>query len=81
MTGPEHYQMAERLIDDLRHELWSGKRDELTKGYGAEVILARAQVHATLALAAANALNTEIPAKDWDAWYEAASEHAKADPA
>lgn len=42
MTGPEHYTEAERLIENPR----------------AAVDIARAQVHATLALAAATALGS-----------------------
>lgn len=45
MTGPEHYQAAERLLKD-KH------RDDST--------VAEAQVHATLALAAATALGARM---------------------
>jgi hypothetical protein len=48
MTGPEHYRAAERRIEEahtVQHD--SGP------GCGSEEILAEAQVHATLALAAA----------------------------
>jgi hypothetical protein len=69
MTGPEHYQQAElSLVQAV----------ELEAGSDAErYFLADAQVHATLALAAATAL---APASDvgtgadWTAWFEAASE-------
>lgn len=47
MTGPEHYERAERLLAEVR---------ELDLDDVAETI-AIAQVHATLALAAATALN------------------------
>lgn len=47
MTGPEHYREAERIV---RHA--QGQEIE-----AAAVTLADAQVHATLALAAATALN------------------------
>lgn len=46
MTGPEHYQQAERLL-----------RDE----YRTDRSIAEAQVHATLALAAATALTPGGP--------------------
>ena len=47
MTGPGHYEMAERLIELAQGETERDKRTSLQ---------ARAQVHATLALAAATAL-------------------------
>jgi hypothetical protein len=47
MTGPEHYQEAERLL-----ALNAGERDDPSE----TVIIAAAQVHATLAHAAATAL-------------------------
>lgn len=71
MTGPEHYREAERIIK------------EADGSQGMEVLMASralAQVHATLALAAATALrgiNAPLPEKDWDAWYSAASEARK----
>ena len=52
MTGPEHYEEAERLIEvanEVGHE-------DPQRGHG---ILAAAQVHATLALAAATAAGTD----------------------
>jgi hypothetical protein len=48
MTGPEHYREAERLLAE-RHELLEYSSDPCTE------LLAEAQVHATLALAAATA--------------------------
>jgi len=50
MTGPEHYREAEHLLEDGFFD--AGADPEL-----AARDLARAQVHATLALAAATALN------------------------
>lgn len=67
MTGPEHYREAERLITP-------GAYDET----GEEGLLARdialAQVHATLALAAATAIATidEMTIRDGDDWHAAA---------
>lgn len=59
MTGPEHYREAERLIGRLdRISEWV---QELTAEQAAASIAnvtSRAQVHATLALAAATALET-----------------------
>lgn len=59
MTGPEHYKAAE---DDLAE--MGGKSIA-----GVNVLLARAQVHATLALTAATAL----PVADFDEWHAAAA--------
>jgi len=70
MTGPEHYANAE---SDLEH---AAHADD--KGRPADVAywMQAAQVHATLALAAATALGggDGPPAPDWDAWYRTASE-------
>jgi hypothetical protein len=53
VTGREHYQKAEALLD-------VSQRAE--RGSGQEVgLLAEAQVHATLALAAATSLGTGAP--------------------
>lgn len=63
MTGPEHYRKAENLL-----------RDE----YRTDRSIAEAQVHATLALAAATALSepsraaTRATVPEWDAWHTAA---------
>jgi len=69
MTGPEHYQHAEELLD-LASDDEVGDPVEAYR-------LAAAQVHATLALAAATALNSGggdgLPADDYDAWYTAAA--------
>ncbi|MEU7863869.1 hypothetical protein [Nonomuraea sp. NPDC049141] len=69
MTGPEHYAEAERLIDRATHE---GGHCDPRHGNG---IIAAAQVHATLALAAATALNdAEIGNRpcEWQAWTDTA---------
>lgn len=55
MTGPEHYQAAERLMGDADHDLECGDQQDATNKY------ALAQVHATLALAAATALAGSFP--------------------
>ena len=63
MTGPEHFQEAERLLAEL---------PGLDMADPMEWV-ARAQVHATLAHAAATALMKEAPLdRDWSAWYNAA---------
>ena len=55
MTGPEHYQAAERWAYKAEHA------DARGGGETAESCAAIAQAHATLALAAATALN---PSRD-----------------
>lgn len=51
MTGPEHYRQAEQLADWAHHQTFGDGGDPVT---GA-ALAAEAQVHATLALAAATA--------------------------
>jgi len=56
MTGPEHYKEAERLIELAESVDWQdGDPDRPNKAEYAQTALAEAQVHATLALAAATA--------------------------
>ncbi|MET8978509.1 hypothetical protein ABZX85_23115 [Streptomyces sp. NPDC004539] len=58
MTGPEHYHEAERLLAvaaDSSETTYAGENPE------ADRTIAEAQVHATLALAAATALS--VPAR------------------
>jgi hypothetical protein len=69
MTGPEHYAAAEALLADARRT----QAEDDAKRW-----LARAQVHATLALAAATALNVPHPEGGMEntdslAWFKAAS--------
>lgn len=71
MTGPEHYREAEKLV----------RRAEDYDTEGAARAYAAAQVHATLALAAATALNDNVneqgegglPLHDMHAWRAVAS--------
>ncbi len=67
MTGPEHYREAEELL------AYAQDKTE----YGSDIEryhLAAAQVHATLALAAATATSlADHPAADWDDWRPIAS--------
>jgi hypothetical protein len=58
MTGPEHYAEAERLLTDAFDEVRHGDPAEA-------VVLAQAQVHATLALAAATALKSDTGSPSW----------------
>lgn len=78
MTGPEHYRRAEELLVELRK-----MRASVMKPANPESIantLAQAQVHATLALAAATALSDptrsapRATVPEWDAWQKAAGE-------
>jgi hypothetical protein len=65
MTGPEHYANAESDLDNAAHA--SDKRNQADVAYW----LGCAQVHATLALAAATALIDEKPRSgSFDAWRE-----------
>ena len=56
MTGPEHYREAERLIEQAHQA-----QADNGPGCGSEELLVEAQVHATLAIAAA----TNYPAREW----------------
>lgn len=74
MTGPEHYRAAERLLRAAA----AGKHPEYGFSIGHESVAeltARAHAHATLALAAAIALNDhEVGTylKDLNAWRKVA---------
>jgi hypothetical protein len=70
MTGPEHYQEAERLLEEAE-----GPADHGVSALHAHIGLA--QAHATLALAAATAMAGKHahPHSGWPdgvAWYNAA---------
>lgn len=56
MTGPEHYREAERLLEQAAS--WEDGGAFFAVDSGIKYDLAAAQVHATLALAAATALPT-----------------------
>lgn len=70
MTGPEHYREADRILTELvRSEI--GHAPE----FPPETLLAMAQVHATLAAAAAAALNDGsrgLDQRDYKTWYNVA---------
>lgn len=62
MTGPEHYREAERLLDSIGPAMTRGERigaSGNTVAAALNSIIARAQVHATLALTAATAASTQ----------------------
>ncbi|MFE2353418.1 hypothetical protein [Streptomyces parvulus] len=73
MTGPEHYREAERLL-----ELASSSKETTYEGDNPEADrdIAAAQVHATLALAAATAMSSTeqggMARVDFEAWDRAA---------
>lgn len=67
MTGPEHYREAERLLAVCAGPQRGSELDA--------ACTAAAQVHATLSLAAATAMNDAeggFEAADWNAWREVA---------
>ncbi len=70
MTGPENYRLAEQLVAEAADASEHGDTTTAT------LALTAAQVHATLALAAATALNgagdDDMPSEDWHAWHRAA---------
>lgn len=72
MTGPEHYRAAERLADRAHYFTYGDGADPET---GA-ALAAEAQVHATLALAAAVALGEGfhgMHTRDAHAWRQVAA--------
>jgi hypothetical protein len=66
VTGPEHYQAAEAMLDDLR-------RNREAARWSIGDVLARAQVHATLALAASLGLSADLARPDQEAWQQVAA--------
>jgi hypothetical protein len=52
MTGPEHYLAAEKLLEEMQEHPSSSINKT-------ESLMGQAQVHATLALAAATALSSD----------------------
>jgi hypothetical protein len=76
MTGPEHFKAAEELIAGV--ELYGA--DFTPEGRADQIAIA--QVHATLAAAAAAALSTygQMPIAEYRAWREACGEPEEAAP-
>jgi hypothetical protein len=71
MTGPEHYTRAEQLLREVR--------DGHQEGTDVVAILAAAQVHATLAVTAATAMQAAVDGSEpgmgsgeFHEWYQAA---------
>ena len=73
MTGPDHYRKAEELAAKAHEYLGQGDGQA-----SAAIWTAVAQIHATLALAAATALGTS--AADGRAWAEVAGTSDVGDP-
>lgn len=75
MTGPEHYQAAERLLAAVSQRIAGDDRNDWlhTPERRAE-LTAQAQAHATLALAAATAMTgiADTPIRDGIAWQDTA---------
>lgn len=71
MTGPEHYREAERLLAEIRG---LNPRNE-TSSAVMRCVQGAAQVHATLALAAATALPATrvLLAAEYQAWADVAA--------
>lgn len=79
MTGPEHYREAERLLEGCKNS-----HGALVIEDGTAEVLKAAQVHATLALAAATALNRPdgegMVREDYREWMRTASAKPLKDP-
>jgi hypothetical protein len=84
MTGPEHYRAAERLLSDASFTSITGT-PVTREGRPVEprihaTLIDLAQVHATLALAAATAMGSTrtgaMPAADYEDWRAAAGDKA-----
>ena len=83
-TGPAHYREAERLAEQADAVMdadygWMASLNSQERLQRRVALLADAQVHATLALAAATALadytGCGMTEGDHQAWYRAASAH------
>lgn len=73
-TGPFHYRTAEQLLGQVTRKSATGC-PIVAEGSDVADILAAAQAHATLALAAATALGVgsdDPPPRDAEEWYRAA---------
>jgi hypothetical protein len=81
VTGPEHYRQAEQLLAAVNRRIAGDDRSEYVQTASRRAELrAEAQVHATLALAAATATGTsDHPAADWDEWRPVVSNWRKPD--
>jgi hypothetical protein len=73
MTGPEHYREAERLQVHAQELLVTGVSDAEESLQRAAVVLADAQVHATLAVASVLGLSGNVGAADMQTWRDVAA--------
>ena len=70
MTGPEHYEKAQKLLADAAHSLSIATANTINEvAEMAKIAIATAQVHATLALAAAGATTVEYEPLRFDGGY------------
>jgi hypothetical protein len=67
MTGPEHYFSADGFLGDLREDREAGIEGDV------DGLLAEAQVHATLGVAASLGLGANLRRFDQEAWRRVAS--------
>lgn len=67
MTGPEHYQAAEKALRSAERWETGDEADQRLAG----ILAAKAQVHATLALAAATVEALPDDLASAPAWHEA----------
>lgn len=77
MNGAQHYRRAEELLADI-----TDTDGTVDFGDGGEAFVAAAQVHATLALAAATALSAPdyaLPVLDGNKWFDVAGTKAAGD--
>jgi hypothetical protein len=70
MTGPEHYREAERLIVQANAALRDQGTESQAKMLAHRMLTDQAQVHATLALAAATAQQVETVLVHDPRWRE-----------
>jgi hypothetical protein len=68
MTGPQHYREAERCISAV-----TTSKGVLQMGSDVDAVLRLAQVHATLAAAAATGLKEDMSVVASGAWREVAA--------
>ncbi|MFD8687981.1 hypothetical protein [Streptomyces sp. NPDC059651] len=79
MTGPEHYREAERMMSAASYTHGPGGDPVHPEAAAHHLALALAQVHATLALTAATAMQASVDgaepgmgAGEFEEWYEVA---------
>jgi hypothetical protein len=58
MSGPEHYQEADRILSEIKAATYLPNDTETC-------LVLRAQAHATLALAAATAIDPDTQREEW----------------